>query len=196
MQQDTTTATEPLTKPPIHNLKPNPESKKTKLINKALLVALVVIAISLFIMLRWAAANPNVLSLNKEPFPVRTIREHPTAGGVVFLTTDFCKNTNALGELRPSFVSETREIFLPMTIESSNKGCHDIELPILIPKDIQPDEYKVKLRFTYDINPLKQNIVQEFYSYPVIIDPENSTNGLPLYSNLNAREERASNSEQ
>jgi hypothetical protein len=166
--------------PPIEDAEPPHQSNTTKRINKVVVVALVATALAILLMLKWAVASEQVLTVNKQPFPTRTIREHPTAGGVVFLTADFCKNEDVKGELRTSFVSETREVFLPISREMSEKGCRTVELPVLIPKDIEPDTYRIKMRITYDINPLKQNVVQEFYSYPVIIDPTTATNGLPV----------------
>lgn len=154
-------------------------SKTSKLLNKLIVAALVIIAVSLGTIFYWASATESPLVLNKEPFPTRTIREHPTAGGVVFLTADFCKSTEKVGELRVSYESETREVFLPLSREESTKGCHNYEIPVVIPNDIPPDTYRVKLRLTYSLNPLKQEVTQIFYSYPVIIDPVTKDNQLP-----------------
>lgn len=181
--------------PPIFNPDPPKESKKSRTINRVIFLALVAIAVALAIMFYWATATDKPITLNQEPFPTRTIRDHPTAGGVVFLTTDYCKSTTAVGELRVSFESKTREVFLPLAKEASKKGCHVEELAVLIPKDIEPDTYKVKLRLTYDLNPLKQGITQIFYSYPVIIDPTTSTNQLPMSSDLDPKSESTSRSE-
>lgn len=159
--------------PPVNPTKGN------KIATKIAAIALVIIAISIGTILYWASASNEVLKINKQPFPTRTIREHPTAGGVVFLTVDYCKNVDVTGSLRISFVSQSREVFLPVTAERGPKGCDEVEIPILIPKDIEPDTYRVKLRVSYDVNPIKQGIVQEFYSQPVIIDPINNDNQLP-----------------
>jgi len=170
--------------PPIYNPEPPKESKKSKRINRIVVAALIIVAIALGIMFFWATASEKPITLNKEPFPTRTIRERPTAGGVVFLTADYCKNTSVVGELRISFESARNEIFLPLTKDSSQKGCHNNQLLILIPYDIEPDTYKIKLRLTYDLNPLKQDVTQMFYSYPVVIDATSATNQLPINSSL------------
>lgn len=171
--------TEPILPPPIHNLPPKGESKWDKRINRIIAVALVFIAICLGVMLTWATADNEPISLNQSPLPTRTIRDHPTAGGVVYLTADFCKNTDSHGELRISFVSDSHEVFLPMTKEESSKGCHKSELVVLIPENIEPNTYRIKLALTYDVNPLKRNIKQTFYSKPIVIDESSSTNKLP-----------------
>jgi len=150
-------------------------SKKSKLVNKAIVAALVVSMLALFVILRWAVADETPLEIKNSPFPTRTIREHPTAGGVIIMTADYCKHTNATGRLRVSFVSSSREIFQPVVDERGPKGCNKTEFPVLIPKDIPPDTYKVKFRATYDLNPLKRNITQEFESQPVVVNPTTAT---------------------
>lgn len=171
--------TQTFSPPPIYNVPPKGESKWDRRVNRLIAATLVVIAMCLGIMLLWASADSEPITLNQNPLPTRTIRDHPTAGGVVYLTADFCKNTNAVGILRISFVSKSHEVFLPLTKEESSKGCHKSEIVVLIPENIQPDTYKIKLGLSYDLNPLKQNITQTFYSKPVVIDHTSSTNKLP-----------------
>jgi hypothetical protein len=143
----------------------------TKFLNWLVGGALVVVAIGLAIILDWSFANENVLVVKNSPFPVRTIREHPEANGVVILNVDYCKNVDIKGRIRTSFVSETREVFLPLSDENIPKGCETREIPVLIPKDITPDTYKIKFRATYDINPLKRGIVSEFETQEFVVDP-------------------------
>lgn len=158
-----------------YDIDPIPEpthpTKTSKIVNWLVVAALVVIAIGIGIILKWATANENVLEVKNAPFPVRTIREHPTAGGVVLLNVDVCKNTDVEGKVRVSFLSESREVFLPLSDEALPKGCLQREIPVLIPKDITPGTYKVKFRVTYDLNPLKKGIVDEFESKEFIVDP-------------------------
>ncbi len=146
-------------------------TKRSKLVNYLVAAALIIVALGLLRIFVWSFDNEPVLTVNNSPFPTRTIREHPTGGGVVFLTADYCKTSDIEGDLRVSFLAQTREVFLPITKERTPKGCHKVELPIVIPKDIAPGEYKIKFRVTYDKNPLKQNEVVEFESQKVIIDP-------------------------
>lgn len=148
----------------------------TKRINKIIVAALVVIAVCLGVIFSWALQSDDVLEIKELPIPTRTIRDHPTAGGVVILNVDYCKKIDVEGNLRTSFVSSTREVFLPVAKERGPKGCSKVELPVLIPKDIPPDTYEIKLRATYDLNPLKKGVVEEFKSLPVIVDPTVPTN--------------------
>lgn len=150
---------------------PPHQTGRSKLANWIVVGALVLIALSLGVFFKWATANENVLEVKNSPFPVRTIREHPTASGVVILNINVCKNSDVVGQTRVSFVSSSREIFLPMSEEKLPKGCLDQEIPILIPKEMPADTYKIKFRVTYDLNPLKKNITDEFESKEFIVDP-------------------------
>jgi hypothetical protein len=92
------------------------------------------------------------------------------------MTVNLCKNTDAVGKVRTSFVSQSREIFLPVSDEKLPKGClNNQEVPVLIPKDLPPDTYKVTFRVTYDLNPVKKSVVNEFESRSFVVDPPTST---------------------
>ena len=153
-------------------LEPVHLSKWSRFGIKFLYASLVLIALAFALFLKWSFADENVLQVNNEPFPVRTIREHPSSNGVVILKVDFCKNTDVNGDLRLSFVSKDREVFLPITQERTPKGCQNTEFPIIIPSNIEPGTYVIKFRVTYDLNPLKKGIVDEFQSKEFTVEPE------------------------
>lgn len=117
----------------------------------------------------WSFANENALEIKNQPFPVRTIRNHTAPNGVVILSVDYCKNTKAVGRVRTSFVSSTREVLLPVSEDKQGKGCVKTEVPILVPKDITPDTYKIKFYTTYKVNPFK-TVTSEFESKEFIVD--------------------------
>ncbi len=144
---------------------------KTKVFNWIAAGALLIIMVGIGRILTWSLASANVLEINNSPFPVRTIREHPSADGVVILQVNFCKNIDIEGNLRISFVSESREVFLPLSVERSAKECRETEVPVLLPKGLPPDIYKVKFRVTYNINPIKKGIVEEFESQKFEVVP-------------------------
>lgn len=147
------------------------QSTKSKVVNWVVVGALLLIALSIGVFFKWATANENVLVVKNAPFPVRTIRDHPTGGGVVFLNVNVCKNSDIEGQTRMSFVSPSREVFLPVQPERLPKGCLDREIPIIIPKDLTPDTYVIKFVVTYNLNPLKQGITDEFESKEFVVDP-------------------------
>lgn len=157
---------------------PEQPSTRSKAVNWIVGGALAMIAASLLVFFSWALENENIIEVNNEPFPVRTIRNHPEPGGVVFLNVDMCKNTDAEGTLRTSFVSETREVFLPLQEVEMDHGCFIREIPVAIPNDIEPDHYRVEFRVEYSLNPLKQRVVDEFKSSEFIIAPLASQGGV------------------
>lgn len=147
-------------------------SKSTKLINKIVVIALIFIALSLGLFLKWSIQDPTVLEIKNAPFPARIIHDDKTGYNVLILTLDYCKNIETNGELRISYVSPTREIFLPLSRENSPVGCiGKKDYPILIPVDIPADTYRVKFRVTYSINPVKSSVTQIFESNEIKIEP-------------------------
>lgn len=146
-------------------------SKSTKWFNRAGLIALLIIAAILLVIFRWSFQDTQVLTVKNAPFPVRTIRQHLQDNGVVILSADFCKNSDVTGQLRMSFVSDSREVFLPEAQERGKKGCQQTEVPVIIPKDLAPDDYKIKFRIAYDVNPLKKNVMTEFESQKFTVYP-------------------------
>jgi hypothetical protein len=138
---------------------------RRKITGWGLTIALVIIGIMIAIFVYWGISGREVLVINNQPFPVRTIREHAKADGVIILKVSFCKKIKNEGKVRVSFVSASREIFLPVNNEDSPPGCVDTEVPVLVPKDIPPDTYHIHFRATYKVNPLK-TVTEEFDSKP------------------------------
>lgn len=137
----------------------------------AVFVSIALVAFTL-VALRWTSESINVIEASNLPFPVRTIREHPTGGGVVILQVSYCKHKALVGRVRTSFVSPLREIFVPVTEEKSNTGCVDTEVPVILPKGMPADTYKVKYTITYDVNPFKKDVLIEFSSKPFVVDKD------------------------
>lgn len=137
-------------------------TKTTKYVNRFVVLALIIVAISLGIFLKWSFEGTDVLKVNNSPFPTKIVQQD--GSGIVVLTADYCKNQKLDGTLRISFVSQSREIFLPIAQEELQRGCGIREIPIIIPKDLIPDTYKIKFRAIYDVNPVRQNIIVEFES--------------------------------
>lgn len=125
-------------------------------------IALVITALLVIRLLTWSLAREDILVVNNSPFPTRTFTSQ--SDNFVILETDYCKTASINGNTRMSFVSSTREIFLPVVPERLEAGCNKTTVPIPIPKDLPPDTYKIVFRVTYDINPIKENIVSQFES--------------------------------
>lgn len=128
-------------------------------------IALAIIALALSIVSYWLFTPKDVLEIKNNPVPVRTVRKHPTADGVIILKVNFCKKVGAYGRVRVSFVSQSRELFLPITVDTSPPRCEEAEVPILIPHETPPGTYVIRYLINYRINPLK-SAVEEFDSQP------------------------------
>lgn len=149
---------------------PTHPTTTTRLANKFFAVALLIIAIAVGFFLFWSLEPTNVLEVKNSPFPAR-VEADPTGktGGTIYLKIDYCKNTELHGEVRTSFLSESREQFSPIVTEKIPSGCDNAEFPVVIPTNLSEDVYKIKFRATYDVNPLKKDVDVFFESQPVDI---------------------------
>ena len=148
-------------------------TRKTRVMNKLSLLALLLIACSLAVILRWSFADTNVLEIKNSPFPANIVTDATKqTGGVVLLNADYCKNKDLTGEVRISYVSKSREVFLPLTQDTMETGCNNAVVPVIIPLNLPKDDYIIKFRVTYKLNPLKQNIFILFESRPVTVGAE------------------------
>jgi len=145
-------------------LEPEHPTARTRAMNKLVFVALAVVAVCIGVFLYWSLQSTVVLKVNNNPFPNRVVHDEAMKNEIVILTVDYCKYYNKSGHVRTSYVSSTKETFLPVSDEHLQVGCMKRDVPIIIPKDLEPDTYKIKFRVTYDINPLKTGIVNEFES--------------------------------
>lgn len=141
---------------------------------------LALLALAVGLLLYWVYQPKRVLEIKNQPVPIRTIREHATADGVVILKVDYCKNVKAEGRTRLSFVSASREIFLPTSIDRQDPQCAVAEIPILLPHDIPADTYHIHFRVQYQINPLR-SVIEEFDSgsFEVVDQSGNPTVEIP-----------------
>lgn len=106
----------------------------------------------------WAYQPSDVF---KTSGPLFVVPATNMAGGLAKITVSYCKSTSVPGIARTSYVSSSNEVFQPTTIERSPKGCADnVEIPVVIPKDLVPDTYFIRFKITYRVNPIK-TVVEE-----------------------------------
>ncbi len=139
-------------------------TKVTRVINKFVVLALVIIAVGIGVFLNWSLETSSPLVVKNSPFPARTVPPEASAHDVIVLDIDYCKNTDKQADVRTSYVSETREVFLPIVKEQYDKGCFRQEIPIVIPADLAPDTYRLKFTATYNLNPIRQSVQVIFES--------------------------------
>lgn len=140
------------------------EKKKIKLATYFIYVSLGMLAFAVGFFLYWSFQPNDVLEIKNSPFPAEIIAREPPQQGILILKVDYCKKIDITGTVRMSFVSKTKEIFLPATPERGPVTCRKTDLPILIPDGLTPDTYKVHFRTTYTINPLQDQVIEDFYS--------------------------------
>ncbi len=144
---------------------PQPVSSKYKFANKVAFFVLFLIAAAIGVFAFWAAEPSEALDITNTPFPVRVIHQDNKLDDILILTVDYCKKSSKQGTVRTSFVSTSHEIFLPISKEQLPKGCRSgVDVPVIIPKGLPPDTYKIKFRTTYNVNPIKSSIVKDFES--------------------------------
>lgn len=148
---------------------PYTRNKRSRFFEKAAWLALIVAALGVGVFLRMSFQSSKVLKVNNSPFPTRAIHSDGGSQHVIVFKIDYCKQQDIHGKIRTSYVSATREVFLPLSDETMPKGCAVKEIPVLVPKDIVPDTYTVKFKVTYDLNPIKEDVVVEFETQPVQI---------------------------
>lgn len=146
-------------------------TKTARWINKTAVIALVVIAIGIGVFLNWSFTSEQPLVINNNPFPTRAIPPDAGPNDVLVLEIDYCKNTEKQGEVRTSFVSESREIFLPVVSEQYDEGCFFQDIPILIPEELPVGTYHIHFEATYDLNPIKKNVTIMFQSQKFTVGP-------------------------
>lgn len=118
------------------------------------------------VLLYWTLVTPRVLTVNNGPVPVRPTTQ--AADQLVFLNVNYCKNVKVTGTVRRTLVSKTVRIVLPIQTDNGPTGCTQVDVPLLIPKQIAPDTYTVHIEVTYQVNPLKQ-VIETIDSQPFTI---------------------------
>ena len=152
--------------------------RKVRWMNKFAIVALVIIAIGIGIFLKWSFQTEQPLVVKNSPFPTRSVPPTPDKSDVLVLDIDYCKNTSKQGVVRTSYVSESREIFMPEVTEQYAEGCKSENIPILIPSNLPDGTYHIHFSIAYNINPLKQNVVVTFQSQKFEIVNGTKQNGI------------------
>lgn len=135
---------------------------RTKQIFTYLSLIILTVIVARFVI--WSFQSSEVLQIKNSPVPVKTVTGVPESKGIIFMKIDYCKKIKATGEVRVSFVGKSVERFLPKSIDKQDPTCKVVDLPILIPVDLPPGNYHVHFRTSYDINPIKQDIITEFDS--------------------------------
>lgn len=143
------------------------EVKSIKILTVFGYAAMSIILLGLLLFSYWSFQPTKVLVFNKSPIPVRVVGNDGER--IVVMKADYCKKLSVTGRVRTSFLSASQEFFLPVSEDRQPEGCHDVEVPVLVPKTVTPGIYKIHFRVEYRINPIR-TVVEEIDSAEFTID--------------------------
>lgn len=148
-------------------------SKKNRMVSKFAYVVLAILASAVFVFLYWSFQPADVLTVRNEPVPVRIFTNGESGENIIIMNVDYCKTVKADGRVRFSFVSKTREVFLPVGEDKQPPSCHVRDIPVIIPSDLPADTYRIKFTIIYTINPIKE-VTEVFESLEFDIERSDS----------------------
>ncbi len=127
-----------------------------------LAVAAFIAVISVFaVIIFWLYYPYNVLVIKDQP--VKILRYAQKAGDYTVFQIDYCKYSDARGEVTWDITSKQSVTLLPAYTDMTPKSCAIIEDPVLIPSNLPPGTYYITWRVDYHVNPLR-NVIYEFKS--------------------------------
>lgn len=115
-----------------------------------------------YLVVTWSYQSDNVIDI-KQPIEVKG--EPVAKDSIVILKIDYCKRIDTKGVVERKLVSDRAEYLFPTTKDATEAECGKIEAPTLLPVlpvGATPGVYHIEYIVTYDINPLKTGIVEEF----------------------------------
>ncbi len=115
-----------------------------------------------FLIMTWSFQSDDVIDI-KQPIPI--IGNKVAKDSVVVLRINYCKNTDAHGDVERKLVGKRGEHLFPAVRDTTGEGCNIVEAPTLLPvlpTGATPGTYHIEYTVTYDLNPLKKGVVEEF----------------------------------
>lgn len=124
------------------------------------LAVMAIILILALLVTYWLLQPSKVLNIKNDPVVVRP-HEVSADGGIVILTVDFCKVSDATGNVEASLIGEQHgaKIAINWPQDKTPKGCKKLDIPVAIPAQAQTDVYHVVFEITYPVNPIKTSYV-------------------------------------
>ncbi len=103
--------------------------------------------------------NPPIV-INNEPLPISAETARP--GETIIMVYDFCKNSKTQSELYSFWQRKEDGLIWEQSrreLSVSNIGCHVFKIPLVIPEDIPPGEWKRYNSATFRVNLLATHTV-------------------------------------
>lgn len=110
----------------------------------------------------WSLQPDDILTVSNNPVSVRPLEV--VNDGAVNLTIKYCKNHRATGKVEVRLVGSTTKVDIPWPTDTTDAGCHTIEVPVRIPAQTPTDTYRFTFNILYNVNPLKSAIPESFQS--------------------------------
>lgn len=144
------------------------QARSIKYVSLFTIILMIITVAASTLIVAWTITSSDVLTIKNNP-PKATI--HDTCapvlkGKCVTAEIDYCKNIKATGRVRISYISQSREVFLPISTDAQDPACRKVQVPVPLPKDLPPDRYRINFRIVYKINPIKNMQVEEFKTQP------------------------------
>ena len=101
--------------------------------------------------------------------PLKVLNKTVKAGEVLVYSTDYCKFTNIIPEVKKTFVNDIIYSIPTGTVLAKEKGCRIINVQIDVPKNLPPSRYILKITYEYQVNPIRKvNIYVQTELFEVI----------------------------
>jgi len=129
-----------------------------KILYRLSVVALTIMYIALAIWLYWSLAPYKTITYLNDPFPVTpgeplTIKQ----GEELTYNLHYCKYTDDMPiELHKEFVDGIIYEAADQKALITGQGCGEIDVPVLIPVNLPPGEYRLRITVIYKVNPIRK----------------------------------------
>ncbi len=130
--------------------------------NKISIIAASISILMVIAVTVWTIYPYKPIIINKEPIEILT--SEVGRGKPLTYRIDYCKNTDA-----PSIIQKAYEndiIFPASTTQPLNsKGCRVVNVSQVIPYELPSGRYRLKIVFTYRVNPIRSVSVVAYTDY-------------------------------
>lgn len=129
----------------------------------SILSGVIIIGITTF----WLVYPYKPMTVNKEPIEVMT--GEVGRGKPLIYRIDYCKNVDVPATIQKSYENDI--IFPASTTHPvNNVGCRVVNISQVIPYELPSGRYKLKIVFTYRVNPIREVSITAYTEYFNVIE--------------------------
>jgi hypothetical protein len=130
-----------------------------KIINTFSYLVLLGTFIAMCLVIYWMSYTYQPLTFNGEMNKVS--QKIVYQGNTLNYEVSYCKNTKLSSVVSRRFINDLIYL-LPDTVANNPSGCHDINFLLSIPKELPPAKYKILTIYKYQINPIREIIIERY----------------------------------